>query len=172
MITYAARPVDQLSLDGSIIEQYRSIPQASTALGINKKHIYKSVKTGSTTHGFRFQYSDDDLPNEVWKLHPCGRKVSNLGRVCNKRGCKTFGAHRTSNYMVVYDGTKMRFVHRMVMEAFQPKTNMENLHVDHIDRDPSNNCLENLRWVTPKENAKNRRVRRKFQHCKTCLCFQ
>lgn len=28
--------------------------------------------------------------------------------------------------------------------------------VDHIDRNPSNNRLENLRWVTPSENGLNK----------------
>lgn len=170
-ILYATRPVDQLSLAGKLIKQYKSIPAASKDLGIDKKHIYKSAKDGTTTNGFRFSYSDDDLPNEIWKEHICGRKVSNLGRVQNKRGCKTFGSDRKGGYKVIYDGNKMRLVHRMVLETFNPP-NDSTLHVDHIDRDPTNNNLENLRWVTPKENAANRRVRRRFQHCDTCSCFK
>ena len=31
------------------------------------------------------------------------------------------------------------------------------MEVDHIDRDGSNNRLDNLRYVTPKENCANRR---------------
>ena len=54
-------------------------------------------------------------------------------------------------------------VHRLVATAFIP--NPDNLpEVDHIDRDKSNNCVENLRWVTKSQNAfnregKNRRVK-------------
>lgn len=46
-------------------------------------------------------------------------------------------------------------VHTMVATAWLgiPKAGQE---VDHIDRNPSNNCVDNLRWVTHKENMRNR----------------
>lgn len=47
----------------------------------------------------------------------------------------------------------MRQVHRLVLETFNPICNMENLQVNHIDGNKSNNKLSNLEWVTPKENT-------------------
>ena len=29
--------------------------------------------------------------------------------------------------------------------------------IDHIDDDPTNNHLDNLRWATPKQNERNRK---------------
>ena len=45
--------------------------------------------------------------------------------------------------------------HRILAKHFIP--NPENLQeVDHIDRDKTNNALENLRWVSKSENLSNR----------------
>ncbi len=48
---------------------------------------------------------------------------------------------------------KSYLLHRVVADAFIPNPN--NLpEIDHIDGDKSNNCVENLRWVTRSENMK------------------
>lgn len=61
-------------------------------------------------------------------------------------------------YMAVYltkgNKTKGYLVHRLVLMAFVP--NPENKpYVDHIDNNPSNNNLSNLRWCTPLENVRH-----------------
>lgn len=44
-------------------------------------------------------------------------------------------------------------VHRLVLEAFNPVENMGKLQVNHINFDKSDNSLDNLEWVTPKQNT-------------------
>ena len=52
-------------------------------------------------------------------------------------------------------------IHRLVMLAHVgPDVDPEKDEVDHIDRDKSNNNLNNLRWVTRSENLKNRNPRK------------
>ena len=48
-------------------------------------------------------------------------------------------------------------LHRILARHFIPNPN--NLpEVDHVDRNPSNNSIDNLRWVSRSENARNRTV--------------
>ena len=53
------------------------------------------------------------------------------------------------------DGSKGFLIHRLVGEAFilNPENKPE---IDHIDRNPINNNVSNLRWVTDYEQMTNR----------------
>lgn len=52
-------------------------------------------------------------------------------------------------------GRKTFQVHRLVLETFNPIENCENLEVNHIDGDKSNNCLTNLEWSTGSLNVRH-----------------
>ena len=49
----------------------------------------------------------------------------------------------------------LKFIHRLIAETFIPNPD-NHPFVDHIDRDPKNNSLSNLRWVTSQGNNMNR----------------
>ena len=59
--------------------------------------------------------------------------------------------------------------HRLVMYAFYYRDDYENLQVDHINRDRTDNRLENLRWVTHMENQLNRCLESKIEEKKICM---
>lgn len=103
--------------------------------------------------------------NEVWKAikdYEGMYEVSSCGRVMSlKRKAPRIlkACLSTDDYLRVClskEGKVRRLaVARLVAEAFIPNPN--NLpEVDHINRNRTDNCAENLRWATRAEQAENR----------------
>lgn len=89
---------------------------------------------------------------EEWKQIESlpGYSVSNEGRVRKDSTGQIMVLSTNGGYKRI---TVSRHVHRLVAEAFIGKPEDERCWVDHIDGDRSNNNVDNLRWVTPSENA-------------------
>lgn len=125
------------------------------------------------------------MPKEIWKqvavprLRDC-YKVSNLGRVQSlsrtikvnptgtRKGWKRIMVGRilkpcqgskSNKYMVISmskDGLhRLWLVHRLILETFVGPC-PEGMECCHLNGDPQDNRLENLRWDTPTANAKDR----------------
>ena len=113
----------------------------------NSKEIWKDVI------GFEGYYQVSSL-GEVRSLDRhvngnCGSVYVSKGRILKQIEDK-LGYQRVN---LCKDGEQIMFlVHRLVYEAFNGKI-PEGMQVNHIDEDKSNNRLENLNLMTPKENT-------------------
>lgn len=161
--------------DNTFVGEYNSVAEAIKELHIksNRRNINACIiGTRSNAGGYkwkRVQRTFIPKEGEEWK-DVVGFEglyyVSNLGRVASAQfhGVHNFRLMSVYSDPLGYEFVKLRNwkkgieksvpVHRLVAEAFIP--NPENKpQVDHIDTNPSNNFLSNLRWVTELENQRN-----------------
>lgn len=106
----------------------------------------------------------EDLPGEEWRdiAGTAGKyQVSNMGRVKSfKRKPEALlkPLNNGDDYWQVnfkVDGKRRALlIHRLVMLAFSPIDNPDDLEVDHLDGNPANCALSNLEWTTTLENTR------------------
>lgn len=153
--------------NGEVI--FDSAEAASKILGCSRSAISTACRTGNLFKGDKYNYYyGDDLDGEIWASYQ-NVKVSNFGRVYKEgKSSKGYGHLDSRGYYTTLVDKKYQInVHRLVLYAFDKKSEM---HVDHIDGDRTNNKLENLRWTTAKENNRNRKKPEKRKHCVSCVC--
>ena len=85
--------------------------------------------------------------------------VSNFGNIKNSKTNKIINQNNDQQgYKLVSlkkNGKwKLLTVHRLVAKAFLENPNNEKV-IDHIDNNPSNNNVKNLRWCSQKDNLYN-----------------
>ncbi len=93
--------------------------------------------------------------------------LSGFGRRCSHQGRFLTLFHHSGGYLSVAlsrDGqTRLRFVHRLVAQAYIP--NPQHLpEVNHIDANKKNNHRSNLEWNTRLQNAKHAKRHNLYKH--------
>ncbi len=98
----------------------------------------------------RVEYSDDSPSGLVWKTSGANSKKGNkVGYIrVSKRGVKRWQT-------MIYD--KSYLCHRLIWELFNGEI-PEGLTIDHIDQNPLNNKIENLRCVPNEINVRNKKM--------------
>jgi hypothetical protein len=100
--------------------------------------------------GGRYSISNFGSVRSNWSDIP-RRNLSHRVRVEGVKHLKPW-VHTTGYWRVGLGRNNSRYVHRLIAAAFLP--NPDGLtQVDHVDGNRLNLSLENLRWVSPKQNV-------------------
>lgn len=96
-----------------------------------------------------FEYKDGELiwKVDVWSGNYYNKLAAKAGQALTKQVCK--------EYYKVMLGGRQESHHKIVWEYFNGPV-QEGLQIDHIDRNPRNNWIENLRLVELPLNARNK----------------
>ena len=84
--------------------------------------------------------------------------VTSCGRVWSYRSKRFLKSYKEGHGYLKVDlckngERKKKKIHRLVLETYNPCENMEELQANHLDENKENNCLNNLSWMTAKQNC-------------------
>ena len=160
----ARKRVKQLDLNGKFIKEWESATAAANFYQVVRSSITTACsKHGATSKGFIWKYSDASaIEDEIWKRVELNTKfvyqISNKGRIKNMKtnrisiGTLSCGYRRTQLKMSD-NKRKNVLIHRLVMKIFVGESPIGKNIVNHIDENKENNYLENLEYVSPKDNV-------------------
>jgi hypothetical protein len=99
-------------------------------------------------------------------------QVSNKGRIIHKynrlvRKLKLTNEGYSACSFNINGKTPNFTIHRLVLMSFNPVEGMGSLYVNHINHIGNDNRLENLEWVTPKENQYHSTLNSNYRNTRT-----
>ena len=98
-----------------------------------------------------------------------GYYVSNRGRIMLSNGEISRMKPNHKGYTTIQFRKEKFKLQQIIMQIFHPEGIRNGVSVDHIDRNPRNNHLDNLRWASDSLQNCNRKVNFK---CKKVKCVE
>lgn len=104
---------------------------------------------------------------EIWKVHPIltQYELSTFGNIRNAKtkyqltpqpSCRGYQVIKLTRGIDRPNGRVFK-IHRLMGETFYGLAPVEDMEIDHLDRNRMNNYYKNIRWATREENLKNRK---------------
>lgn len=123
------------------------------------RHAYKYGEYLS-----QFFYYDEDSPSGLrWKRIYGKGSTAKIGDVVGSNDKGYWRVHALGSHYKA---------HKIVWALHNSFENQDGLHIDHIDGNPSNNRIENLRLVDPVLNARNKPMMKTNTSGVSGVCFQ
>lgn len=137
----------------------------------SRNYINKSIINKVKAYNFYWKRVDKELDNYLIKHNidlskevfisipndPQNRKISKSGIILEYGWIYSIGWADLGGYRKISIKEHPVFIHRLVYELFSGDTDKltEKDYIDHLDTDPQNNNLRNLKRVNQKENMNN-----------------
>ena len=162
VITFEFPEKKQYRVARIVLLTFRNVPNSQH---LQVRYKDKNRRNLSLDNLYWSNENDTYYEDEQWrKIELDGEvtfySISNYGRCRNdKTNTLLKGKFNTRtgyiSYKLCYRIDKYISAHRTVMKAFCPCLYMDDLQVNHIDGDKTNNKLSNLEWCTGAENVQH-----------------
>ena len=156
-----SKPVRGRRVGTSDWNEYASCSAAARELGVHPGSVSLCcLRKRNHTGGFEFEFAAQAEPEllegEEWRnVQGSDAEVSSLGRFRSTFGVITKPTPKRTGYVRVRIEGKILGLHRLIAIAFDLPRQPGQTTVDHIDNDPSNNAVWNLRWASPSEQTRH-----------------
>jgi len=173
-----SKPVLGRKVGDDVWTPYDSANAAARELSLDHGSISGVCRgKGKSIGGYEFRFDKpkeiDTLPGEQWHDVASGDgpyevsdlaermrrgtwpQVSSMGRFRSTRGVVSLPKVASNGYVRVGIMKSHHQLHALICRAFHGPPATSEHTVDHIDNNPSNNNVENLRWLTKSEQIKH-----------------
>jgi hypothetical protein len=164
LIKINKKKVIQFDKENNKINEFESIEKAAKHINLTYHAIIRVLKNkNKTAGGYIWKYMDcKDEPREVnlqdyLKINNYNYMINNKGDVYSNKTKKNLAPIKNQNgyYYITLtnkNGKKNFYIHQLVAKYFIKNINDDKKFVNHINRIKTDNRVENLEWVTHKEN--------------------